>query len=104
VPEQQRAVAHDVADELVAVDIPFARPVGPRDGQRKRLGQAHVVGDPARQQAAGPLMQGRRRGVLRGPPAHDVAGRRRLTRVARLLSSHAAAPCWRRSAGNGVME
>ena len=58
-PDQQRAVAHHVADELVAIDVPLTRAVGPRDGHRERLGEAHVMGHAAGQQPPGAGMQGR---------------------------------------------
>ena len=45
VPQQQRAVAHPVVDELVAVDVPLAAAVGPLDVDREWDEIATVVGD-----------------------------------------------------------
>ena len=57
-PEQQRAVAHHVADELVTVGVPLARA---RPGRRPAGtgGEAHVMGHAAGQQPPGAGMQGR---------------------------------------------
>src|SRR5258707_15476956 len=71
--EEQSAVAHDVADELVTVQIPFARPRGPADGQRERVREAHVVSNATGQQEPGPGIQGRRTRVLGGPPPDQAA-------------------------------
>ena len=73
VPQQQRAVAHDVADELVAVEVPFARALGPRHRERERIGQPDVVRHAAGKQMPGPGAERRRPRVLRGPPGDGAA-------------------------------
>ena len=75
VPQQQRAVAHDVADELVAVEVPFARALGPRHRERERIGQPDVVRHAAGKQMPGPGAERRRPRVLRGPPGDGAAFR-----------------------------
>jgi hypothetical protein len=51
----------------VAVEIPFARSLGPRHRQRKWLGKPDVVSHAARQQAACPVAERRRPGILPAP-------------------------------------
>ncbi len=53
VAEEKRAVATEVIDILVAVDIPFARPLGALDIDAVRLDVARVMRDPARQDVDG---------------------------------------------------
>ena len=61
--EQHRAMAAEIVDILVAVDVPFARPLGPADMDRIGIEVAGIVGDAAGQHFAGALKQrtGRRR-------------------------------------------
>ena len=62
--EQHGAVAAEIVDVFVAIDIPFARALGARDVDRIRVEIARVVRDAARQHFAGALKQ--RTGTL-GP-------------------------------------
>jgi hypothetical protein len=73
VPQQQRTVAHGVADQLVAVEIPLAGALGPGDRDRKRLGEPDVVRDAARQQVARPRVKSRRPWVLPLPAGDGTA-------------------------------
>ena len=57
VPQQQRAMAAEIVDVLIAVDVPFQRALGPRHIERVRIQLACVMGDPARQQVARPRRQ-----------------------------------------------
>src|SRR6185503_4815915 len=59
-------VAHPVVDELVAVHVPLARPQRALHVDREGLEVAAVVGDPAGNDGAGPLVERRR---LRMPRA-----------------------------------
>src|SRR5436305_6014194 len=51
--EQQGAVAAEIVDILVAVDIPFARPLGALDIDAVGLDVAGIVGNAARQDVIG---------------------------------------------------
>ena len=92
VPQQQRPVAHRVADELVAVEVPLAGALGPGDRERERLGQPDVVRDAARQQPSRPVVV--RRGLRVLPrPAGDgtvIVLCSTVGRVARRHISHMA--------------
>ena len=84
VAEQQRAVAEHVADQLVAIQVPLARALGPRDGHRERRGEPDIVGDATRHQPPGPGMQRGRARILPRPPRYQARcrsarGRRRLS-------------------------
>ena len=50
VPEQQRAMAAEIIDVFVAIDVPFARPGGALDVNSVRVQVPPVMRDPARQQ------------------------------------------------------
>ena len=58
--EQHGAVAAEVIDILVAVDVPLARARGARNVDRIGVEVARVVGDAARQHLMGALEQSRR--------------------------------------------
>jgi len=73
VREQERAVTHHVAGELVTVQIPLAGSAGSRDGQRKGVRQAHVVRHAARQHALCPGIKRGRTGILPRPARDDAA-------------------------------
>src|ERR1700730_1798583 len=60
VAEQQRAMAAEIVDVAIAVDIPFPRPLCPGDIKAVRLDIARIMGDAAREQPAGLLGGGRR--------------------------------------------
>jgi len=49
VAEDQRAVAHDVVDELVAIGVPLAAAYRPVNVDRERVEPARVVGQTARE-------------------------------------------------------
>src|SRR5258708_35467057 len=74
VPEQQRAVAHDVADEFVPVEIPLAGPIGPGDCQREWVGEPYIMGDSARQQVQCPRVECPRARILAGPTRDSALG------------------------------
>ena len=57
VAQNQRAVAHPVVDQLVAVDVPLARAVGAFDVDRKGREVAAVVRDATRDRLARALEQ-----------------------------------------------
>src|SRR5712692_4025909 len=56
-PEQQRAVAHHVIDDLVAVDVPLAAAGGARHVQRERIAPADVVRDAVGEDRHRPLAE-----------------------------------------------
>ena len=87
VPQEQGAVAHDVADDLVPVEIPLVRALGPRDGERERRRPPHVVGDAAGQRAAGALRQ-RPGPRVRGGPRSGAPVRRYYARDLFLPGCH----------------
>ena len=67
--EQHGAVAAEIVDIFVAVDVPFARALGPGDMDRIGVEVARIVGDAARQHLAGALKQrtgARRPGLVVG--------------------------------------
>ena len=64
VSEQQRAVTHDVVDDLIAIDIPFAAAGGARDVERERRVVPHVVCDAVREDSGGTSGQTLRGRVL----------------------------------------
>jgi len=89
--EQQRAVAAEVVDIAPAVDVPFARSLGPRDVDSIGLDVARIVRDPAREQIGGALralgraggrgaVGGDDRRVGRQRVGHRSAPRRRIDR------------------------
>src|SRR5207245_2966429 len=67
--EQQRAVAAETVDVAMAVDIPFARTLGPGDVETVGLDVARIMGDAAGKEPARLLRGGRRsrgRGAISG--------------------------------------
>src|SRR5258708_32896967 len=85
VPEQQRAVAHDVADEFVPVEIPLAGSVGPGDRQREWLGEPYIMGDSARQQVQCPRVECPRARILAGPTRDSALGIHQSARFVHVL-------------------
>ncbi len=97
VAEQQRAVAADVVDVLVAVDVPLARPARAVDVDRPRGEGAGVVRDAGGEDVAGARGEPLRACVHRLIGLEDGAHRRSPSRVAsrsltRLPSERAAGP------------
>src|SRR5260221_13146739 len=82
VPEQQRAVAHDVADEVVPVEIPLAGCVGPGECEREWLGEPYIMGDSARQQFQCPRVESRRARILAAPTGDSALGIHQSARFA----------------------
>src|SRR4029077_13040030 len=67
--EEQRAVATEIVDVAMAVDIPFARTLGPGDVEPIGLDVARIMGDAAGKEPARLLRGGRRarrRGAIGG--------------------------------------
>jgi len=60
VAQDERAMAHPVVDQVVAVDIPLAGAVGAVDVDRKRREIPTIVRNPTGDRLARPLIQRRR--------------------------------------------
>src|SRR5262249_34373558 len=65
---------HRVADELVAVQIPFTRTLGPRDRDRERLGEPDVVRHAPRKQPPRPGIERLRLRILPRPAGNRTVG------------------------------
>jgi hypothetical protein len=57
VAQQERAVTHHVADEVVAVGVRLVAALRADDGDRKRSRPADVMGDPSRDDPAGTFVE-----------------------------------------------
>jgi hypothetical protein len=51
--QQERAIAHDVIDDLVAIEVPLQAPSGMRKVDRKGAGIAILMGDAPREEPFG---------------------------------------------------